>query len=679
MSVKTSLFFRRLLCRPPHLFRYLPGKLVDIDTSLINVTIPSINIIMSTSAPPSASASTTAQLINADGNFIGNLPVTESEAQTHTYRTVAVVGCQSGGKSTLLNQVFNTNFPVLDAPRLGRRRTTLGIWAAVVPSSESPTSNSRYIVLDVEGTDSRERGEGAKTFENRTTLFTLALSDVVLVNMWAHDLGRYSAANYELFETVFAHALALKKQKLFKNIVKIIIVVRDHDGESAMADIKRILMGDLNNIWDSLKQPDILLTDVFHIDVFTLPHKSYSQGAFQRGVSQLSQWLNVQLFSSSEDDNFVDSPRSLSTPLGGFDALAKQIWNSVSGCTSGVDGIGLDLPKQATLAAHYKCGEIIHQLLNSNDSEVGQVIDALRIDVESQWQNPIDHFSKRVRDISECSLQRFDERTIGYVRRRKQDGEVIDEIGKGVLNAVLERRREFGALVLNRIMEVRERFIGICWEVCMNGFDDDFRPMLGGTRGFERNAKRVARSFIAKYRSLMNEATIPDCLKEFVEIAARLERIEGDGDGDTGVEENEGEENDDGDEEELGDGEEVDVMDLELQVVEMNLDDDDDDSNVNVNREENVDDEDDGGDEWSADRFKKEVLQKIDERKRMGELMLPGAGFGPAVPKREKWWKGILIRGLILLINYVQASQGHRAALKMQREHEKEFPPSPTF
>lgn len=33
------------------------------------------------------------------------------------YRTVAVIGCQSSGKSTLLNLLFDTTFEVMDESR----------------------------------------------------------------------------------------------------------------------------------------------------------------------------------------------------------------------------------------------------------------------------------------------------------------------------------------------------------------------------------------------------------------------------------------------------------------------------------------------------------------------------------------------------------------------------------
>lgn len=46
------------------------------------------------------------------------------------------------------------------------------------------------LVMDVEGTDGRERGED-QDFERKSALFSLATAEVLLVNMWEHQVGLY--------------------------------------------------------------------------------------------------------------------------------------------------------------------------------------------------------------------------------------------------------------------------------------------------------------------------------------------------------------------------------------------------------------------------------------------------------------------------------------------------------
>ena len=69
------------------------------------------------------------------------------------YHTVAILGGQSSGKSTLLNRVFKTGFAEMDSAT-GIRQTTQGMWM-----SHSHVAGSTVLVLDVEGSDSLERGE----------------------------------------------------------------------------------------------------------------------------------------------------------------------------------------------------------------------------------------------------------------------------------------------------------------------------------------------------------------------------------------------------------------------------------------------------------------------------------------------------------------------------------------
>jgi len=74
------------------------------------------------------------------------------------YRTVAVIGCQSSGKSTLLNLLFDTTFEVMNEER-GRQQTTKGIWM-------NRNGDGSLLVFDIEGTDSKERGEQRMVSEN---------------------------------------------------------------------------------------------------------------------------------------------------------------------------------------------------------------------------------------------------------------------------------------------------------------------------------------------------------------------------------------------------------------------------------------------------------------------------------------------------------------------------------
>ena len=86
-----------------------------------------------------------------------------TDQNTDEYKIVAVIGLQSSGKSTLLNGLFGTVFPVMREDC--REQTTRGIW--IGKSTKAP-----YLIMDVEGTDGRERGENQGFERKKCIVFT---------------------------------------------------------------------------------------------------------------------------------------------------------------------------------------------------------------------------------------------------------------------------------------------------------------------------------------------------------------------------------------------------------------------------------------------------------------------------------------------------------------------------
>ena len=52
------------------------------------------------------------------------------------------------------------------------------------------------------------------------------MADVLLINMWAQDIGRYGASNYGLLKVIFEVNLKLFDQSASK---KLLFVLRDYD------------------------------------------------------------------------------------------------------------------------------------------------------------------------------------------------------------------------------------------------------------------------------------------------------------------------------------------------------------------------------------------------------------------------------------------------------------------
>jgi len=118
----------------------------------------------------------------------------------------------------------------------------------------SLNANNNILVFGIEGTDSKERGDQRLTFEQTTSLFALAIADVLLINMWTNDIGRYGASNYGLLKVIFEVNLKLFDQKSSK---KLLFVLRDFVDKGNNFDrIREILENDLNKIWGEIYKPD---------------------------------------------------------------------------------------------------------------------------------------------------------------------------------------------------------------------------------------------------------------------------------------------------------------------------------------------------------------------------------------------------------------------------------------
>lgn len=87
----------------------------------------------------------------------------------------------------------------------GRHQTTKGVWLSKSPK----ISDTCTLIMDLEGSDGRERGEDDTNFERQSALFALAVADVLLINVWCHDIGREQGSGKPLMKTVFQVRRAL--------------------------------------------------------------------------------------------------------------------------------------------------------------------------------------------------------------------------------------------------------------------------------------------------------------------------------------------------------------------------------------------------------------------------------------------------------------------------------------
>ncbi|GJJ06363.1 Dynamin-like GTPase that mediates homotypic ERfusion [Clathrus columnatus] len=306
------------------------------------------------------------------------------------YNVVAVFGSQSTGKSTLLNRLFGTTFDVMNESN--RQQTTKGIWMC-------RGQGMNVMVMDVEGTDGRERGED-QDFERKSALFSLASSEVLIINLWEHQVGLYQGANMGLLKTVFEVNLGLFGKRTLDvttGRTLLLFVIRDHLGVTPLSNLSRTLQADVTKIWDSISKPEDLqdrkLEDYFDLAFTTLPHKILTADKFEEGVADLR-----KRFTDKENPDFVFKPiYHKRIPADGVAHYMEGIWEQVQ---SNKD---LDLPTQQELLAQFRCDEIANVALEQfsiqarsqkRPIEIGNVVDGLGAMMRSWKDQALTQFDR---------------------------------------------------------------------------------------------------------------------------------------------------------------------------------------------------------------------------------------------------------------------------------------------
>ncbi|EYU45854.1 hypothetical protein ABFS82_04G096500 [Erythranthe guttata] len=302
-----------------------------------------------------------------------------------SYAVVAIMGPQSSGKSTLLNHLFGTNFREMDAFK-GRSQTTKGIWMAHCVGIEPCT-----IVMDLEGTDGRERGEDDTAFEKQSALFALAVSDIVLINMWCHDIGREQAANKPLLKTVFQVMMRLFSPRK----TTLMFVIRDKT-RTPLENLEPVLREDIQKIWDSVPKPqahkETPLSEFFNVEVVALSSFEEKEEHFKEQVANLRQ----RFFQSIAPGGLAGDRRGV-VPASGFSFSAQQIWKVIK------ENKDLDLPAHKVMVATVRCEEIANEKFSSfiANEEWRQL-------EETVQSHAVPGFGRKLTSILEVCLSEYD-------------------------------------------------------------------------------------------------------------------------------------------------------------------------------------------------------------------------------------------------------------------------------
>ncbi|XP_028759325.1 protein ROOT HAIR DEFECTIVE 3 homolog 2-like isoform X1 [Neltuma alba] len=429
------------------------------------------------------------QLIDGDGVFnVAGLDAFMKKAKVAdcglSYAVVAVMGPQSSGKSTLLNHLFRTNFREMDAYR-GRSQTTKGIWIAKCVGIDPCT-----IAMDLEGTDGRERGEDDTAFEKQSALFALAIADVVLINMWCHDIGREQAANKPLLKTVFQVMMRLFSPRK----TTLLFVIRDKT-RTPLENLEPILREDIQKIWDAVRKPeahkDTPLSEFFNVEVTALSSYEDKEEKFKEEVAQLR-----QRFYHSISPGGLAGDRCNVVPASGFSFSAQQIWKIIR------ENKDLDLPAHKVMVATVRCEEIANEMLSHLLSDEGWL--ALE---EAVQLGPVQGFGKKLSSIIDAYLSRYDMEAIYF-----------DE---GVRNA---KRKQLESKALDHVFPAYTTMLGHLRAKAVENFKTKLEQSLKSGEGFAASVRTGIQSSMLEFDQGSADAAVQQANWDASKVREKLRR-----------------------------------------------------------------------------------------------------------------------------------------------------------
>lgn len=274
-----------------------------------------------------------------------------SNIKNNEYHVISIFGSQSSGKSTLLNNLFNTKFQTMDE-QIQRRQTTKGIWLS---KRAFPNSTKNLLIMDVEGSDGVEKSDD-KDFERKACLFALSSSEVLIINVWEHQIGLYQGNNMELLKLVFEVNLQLFHSSENNHKVLLLFVIRDHIKVTPLDSLKDTMCNELNKMWEQIKKPEGLKDSNFR-DFFDLEFKGFSHYFLQKDkfIEDCESLRNEFDTESIFENEKYKLNKNL--PLDGWEMYSQNCWNVISNSEQ------LDLPTQQILVAKFKTKELSNELL----------------------------------------------------------------------------------------------------------------------------------------------------------------------------------------------------------------------------------------------------------------------------------------------------------------------------
>ena len=307
----------------------------------------------------------------------------------------------------------------------GRTQTTKGIMC-------SGNKDYKLIIYDVEGIDSRERGDN-KTFENCTSIFALACTDLLIINMWTIDIGRYTASNLGILNTVFKLNLKLFTQKQKK---KICFVFRDFDEDQSSEKIISMMSNDIEQIWNEIPKPEkyakAQINEFFKFEYHFFHHKIYKAKEFDEDVKNFK-----SLFKKSiENEHYIFEEYSAKNNIKMeiYSKYISDLWVLIK------EQKELNLPSQREIIAKFKCTEYKEEAFQKLEPKIELLEKQVSIHYHESFS------SDAIKIIEDCILY-FKDQSSTYSKS------AVEEVLKDLYKKLFDRLFRIFVIQVKHIMK----------------------------------------------------------------------------------------------------------------------------------------------------------------------------------------------------------------------------------
>ncbi|KAL6285484.1 hypothetical protein ACE6H2_009874 [Prunus campanulata] len=323
-------------------------------------------------------------------------------------------------------------------------------------------------------------------FEKQSTLFALAVADVVLINIWCHDIGREHASNKPLLNTVFQVMMRLFGPRK----TTLIFVIRDKT-KTPLENLESELQNDIQKIWESASKPEAHketpLSEFFNVEVVALSNYEDKEDTFKEEVACMRQ----KFF----HHNKLAGDRQAVVPASGFSLSLQEIWEKIK------KDRDLDIPSIKVMVATVRCEEI------ANEKYSAFAANEKWIQLKVISVHP-GGFGKKLSSMIDTCTSDYDEEATYY-----------DEGVKSVKRKQLEEK------LLQLVQPAFQDQLELKRSSTLDKFKEAFDKALDGViKGFSVTARNFTESIMAQFDEGCADAVIKQANWDTSKVRDKLRR-----------------------------------------------------------------------------------------------------------------------------------------------------------